>query len=749
MKLNTEIIEEKQKALIIAKTDYLFIDNLKSHLKRFSVDHFFSSLEPKSFKIFDYIFIIDSHISLTKIQENENKKFIFIFLKKKTHSSLLHSRVKNVKIVEINNSHLDEADIDKILWFAFSDTNEKLLKLNFLIKKEKPFLIKKPGIIKPHLTKNNLVISLIFVVIAFHLLFLPFSLLSSFFVYRSFSSLKKENMKSAVINISKASSLNNIAKSLYSLSKPTYRLFAISTLPDNLIEINTNSISAVEETQSVLTNAKEIQSLIFMKNKSELEKENIKLRFQKLDSSLDELTQNIIVINQKLDFPFKSIKTIRNNLLETSDLLSKSRKLLGYFEKIISFDEPTKYLIFFANNMELRPGGGFIGSFAVIDLKNYEIGELKVYDVYDADGQLTAHIDPPKPIAEYLNMPHWFLRDSNFSPDFLENYEKALFFLEKELALTDFDGSILLTTTAVENILTAFNDIYIPDYNETINAKNFYLKTQFHVEKNFFPGSTQKQVFLSKIVQQILINFENVDSAKLLLAIKKSLDEKQIAVYLNDETTQALFDSSFWSGRVIEPKCLTGSDCIIDYLFPYDANVGANKANFFVNRSMYLKTITDSSGVINHQLMIRYENSSPSEIFPTGYYRNYFQILLPNNSIIKNITKDGVLVEDFDQKDDKFKLIGFFFEIAPKKVTEIKINYQLGDTIKRGKQIYQLIFQKQIGAHNSDLILDFRFNKNISLVNQNFSPLVKDDQIIYNTNLSTDKIFFIELLNNN
>ena len=32
------------------------------------------------------------------------------------------------------------------------------------------------------------------------------------------------------------------------------------------------------------------------------------------------------------------------------------------------------------------------------------------------------------------------------------------------------------------------------------------------------------------------------------------------------------------------------------------------------------------------------------------------------------------------------------------------------------------------------------------LVNQNFSALVKNNQILYNTELSADKIFFIELL---
>ncbi|KKP60929.1 MAG: hypothetical protein UR56_C0018G0028, partial [Candidatus Roizmanbacteria bacterium GW2011_GWC2_34_23] len=231
--------------------------------------------------------------------------------------------------------------------------------------------------------------------------------------------------------------------------------------------------------------------------------------------------------------------------------------------------------------------------------------------------------------------------------------------------------------------------------------------------------------------------------------IKKSLDEKQIVVFFEDQNFQSLFDSNFWSGRVIDPKCTLSADCITDYIFPYDANLGANKANFFINRFVNLKIKINSEGKISHLLSLQYKNDSPAEIFPTGYYRNYFQILLPKNSTLNQVTKDGVQVENIDQIDDaQYKLIGFLFELAPGKITDIKISYQLNEPLKKGGNIYQLVVQKQTGAKNSDLILEFELNKSISILNQNFSPIVKDNQIVYNTNLLTDKIFFIELTKN-
>ncbi len=197
---------------------------------------------------------------------------------------------------------------------------------------------------------------------------------------------------------------------------------------------------------------------------------------------------------------------------------------------------------------------------------------------------------------------------------------------------------------------------------------------------------------------------------------------------------------------VIEPKCTLSQDCIIDYLFPYDANVGSNKANYFINRSLYLKTNIDNEGQISHLLSIQYKNNSPALVFPTGLFRNYFQVLLPRDATVKEVTKNGVKVDEVDQKDDKYKTVGFFFEIEPTETAEIKISYSLNQKVVNERQIYQFVVQKQIGAPNSDFVLEFTTGNNIYVLNQNFSPVVKGREIIYNTNLSTDKIFLIELM---
>lgn len=749
MKLQIEVIDIKQKVIIISNKNYQFFEYLKKELKKYNLEIFFSSIPLKDYEKFDYIFFVNKEVSFDIIKKYPKKKFIFIFLKKNQLFQLSKNySLKNFRIIKVVEESLSQQDIDKILWFVFSKSKENYL--NLIGIKEKTINNKKTFIneIYKYLSLKYLVILTFISIFFLSFLFLPFLITSTFFTYKTYQSFKKNDFQKVYLNNKINKKILNIGENLY-FSKPVLRILGIGLITDNLFDINKNSITLIDRTIDLKENIKIIQKLIFQKNKSQQEIEQLKIHLEKLSLSFDNISLILLTLNQKIPSTnLFEINNIKNKILEFNDLLEKIKKINFYFSKIINQSSRQKYLLLFANNMEIRPGGGFIGSFAILEFNNYQIEDIKVYDVYDADGQLTAHIDPPKPLEQYLGVKHFFLRDSNFSPDFFENYQKALFFIEKTLNIKDFNGGILLTTTAIENILSSFGNLYLPDYKEFINAENFYIKTQHQVENNFFPGSIKKKSFLNSLIRQIIINLENASLEKLILAIKKSFDEKQMVIYINDENIQNFLDKAFWSGRVISPKCLTGKNCIIDFIFPFDANVGANKANFFINRFFNLKTFIDKNGYINHSLEIQYKNSSPSEIFPTGNYRNYFQILLPKNIVLKTITKDGILVDNITQIDNQYKLIGFFFEVSPKKTVEIKINYQLQDKIVNKNQIYQLIFQKQIGSNNSDLILNFNLPENITSLNQNFSPLVKNRQILYNTSLSTDKIFFIEFNKN-
>ena len=113
-------------------------------------------------------------------------------------------------------------------------------------------------------------------------------------------------------------------------------------------------------------------------------------------------------------FPQESLSSFLDN---TTNQINALSYLLPPFKEIF-FNGHKIYLLLLQNNMELRPTGGFIGSVGLLDLQDGKMNNLDILDVYTIDGQLKGHVDPPDPIRKYFNQPNWFLRDSNFDPDF-------------------------------------------------------------------------------------------------------------------------------------------------------------------------------------------------------------------------------------------------------------------------------------------------------------------------------------------
>ncbi|MDO8609435.1 MAG: DUF4012 domain-containing protein [bacterium] len=747
MKNYIETIEEKEKVIIISKLTHPFLLKIKQQLKNSGCDVFFSSRIPKNLSTFQYCFFINENIQPEILLKNQIN--ILIFLNKTTlANSYVKKHIKHTKIINIMGDDVRDEHVDRILWFSFSKSHEHIL--NFSVGK-----LNKPHIqihfnklnIFSLITPKRIILSIFGILFIIHILYIPPLIFSSFYTYKAYQSLKSENIQSAKDLSQKSKKIFNISQTLFNLVRPTYLLFSIAMVPDNLIILNDKSINTFIETSAAIENSQEILKSIMKKDKTQEEKAYLILRIDSLKKELAIIEDNISIISTKIPIQFKRFSNLKLKMNEGLDGIAKIRKLIQFSDSLLAKDTEKKYLLLFANNMELRPGGGFLGSFGVVKMKDMTFNEIQVYDVYDADGQLKAHIEPPLPIKKYLNMPHLFLRDSNYSPDFYDENTQARFFLEKEMNMTDFSGVVLLTTTGIQNILSAFGNVYLPDFNDNINQENFYLKTQIHVETNFFPGSTQKKTFLSSLTRQLLLNLDTVSPKKLALFLKKSLDEKQLTIYLDDPIAQETIDSFYWSGRTIEPRCTsTNTNCIVDYLLPYDMNVGANKVNYFIKRFMSLKSDLQSDGHIKNIFSIQFKNESTSDVFPGGIYKNYFQLLLPTNADIKQITKDGTLVDEYEINNDRFKKIGFYLEVPPQKTINIQIQYSLSTKLLNGKGIYQLIVQKQIGSSNNDFTFELHIPKNISLVNQNFSPLVNDSNIVYNTVLSADKIFFIELM---
>ena len=374
--------------------------------------------------------------------------------------------------------------------------------------------------------------------------------------------------------------------------------------------------------------------------------------------------------------------------------------------------EKQTLLVLFQNNMELRPTGGFIGSYGLLTFDTGSLIDFSVHDVYEADGQLYGHVEPPPALKKYLGETGWYLRDSNWSPDFPVSAQQAAWFFDKEMKC-QVDGVLAINLKTIQELLVSMGEIYLPDYDETIDSRNLFERAEYHSEVGFFPGSTQKKDFLAAVSFALMERLKKGTTSWLsvLKAMEHSLVAKDILVYFNDPQLSAAVSELNFDGGIKDVYC-QGENCLTDYLFLVDANVGANKANFFVQRRLGQRLALSDKGV-SHSVRLNYQNTAQSETWPGGKYKNYWRAFLPVKAILESIYLENqqgerTKVENWDEEEEAGKkVIGTLISVPIKDSLTIEITYRIDvDLTKADKKQLAFLFQKQSGADfDEDIIL--------------------------------------------
>jgi len=428
------------------------------------------------------------------------------------------------------------------------------------------------------------------------------------------------------------------------------------------------------------------------------------------------------------------IGILNNKIYEFKNLTSRISNLFG-------LDKPKKYLILFQNNMELRPTGGFIGSFAIVTFDKGRLTEIVVNDVYSADGQLKGHVDPPAPILKYLGEGGWFLRDSNWDPDFKTSSQKVEWFLDKE---TDqqVDGVVAIDLYFIQSLLKITGPINLIDFKKTIDDKNLYQTTQSEVESEFFPGSIKKASFLTSLSKNLIIELENLPSSKYFLLFKeiyKNLEERHIQVFLHDQNSQEAISSLGFSGQ-IETNTSCGLRCFSDNYSLIDANLGVNKANLFIKRSQDVK-LQINKEYINHELSVNYENNAGKLIGAPGNYKSYTRLLIPQEASVVSLraydSNNNYKDLEFDTTEiSNRKEIGFLLELLPGTSSKVQIVWILpNNKLNQGGE-FRLLVRKQAGTEDDNLKVNIS-SKDLTLTGKALP--------VYNTTLAKDfsaRLFF-------
>jgi len=418
-----------------------------------------------------------------------------------------------------------------------------------------------------------------------------------------------------------------------------------------------------------------------------------------------------------------------NNLRSINNKLQTSSQVNALLPDILGVSDTKTYYILLQDNQEIRPTGGFIQAVAQLSVDEGRLIDQNIYTTGWIDSKVLGDVASIPEVEEYLGEPRLHLRDANWDPDLSSSAAHISWFL-KEAINQPIDGVIAINYDLLRELLTVFGEIYLEDYDETVNSSNLFSK----LEQKAFEEKEQfaENNFHTGVLKEILNKIKNSSDKEILLVQEifyESLKNQQSSLYFSSATINNSINKLGWAGSILEPTCPSrfSEECQTDFLYQVEANVGVNKVNQYIS-SQVNHIIKIEQDRVFHERSIKYNNKSHSSVWPLGNYRSYIRFYLDKSALLDKLLINGgeiprELIKEYDQHDRK--VVGVLIDVPPGDEKNITLLYSTPHAIKEGGS-YFFFEQPQPGIKNriNSILLTHPENLRPELI----SPLVEVNQ---------------------
>jgi hypothetical protein len=323
------------------------------------------------------------------------------------------------------------------------------------------------------------------------------------------------------------------------------------------------------------------------------------------------------------------VETLRSGIEDAQVSVREFIGLADFLGAAMGSGGPRRYLVLFQNPSELRPTGGFLGSFAEITVTRGDLTNLRVPGggTYDVQGQLTARLIPPEPLQ--LIAERWEFQDANWSPDFATAAEAIRFFWSKSGGPT-MDGIIAVNATVLEQLLVLTGPIDVPELGKTITAENFILETQKAVELEYDRTENQPKKIIGLLAPRVLERLKALPQERIIdlfRILSEALETKEVQIAMKEPSEQAFARRYGWTGEL---KPVTG-----DALAVIGANIAGQKTDLAMEEQVHHEAIVaEDGGIEDHVTVVRTHTATKGEIFYGVRNVSYLRFYVPRGSTL-------------------------------------------------------------------------------------------------------------------
>ncbi|MFC1653820.1 DUF4012 domain-containing protein [Patescibacteria group bacterium] len=439
----------------------------------------------------------------------------------------------------------------------------------------------------------------------------------------------------------------------------------------------------------------------------------------KISPVLDEVSSKLKFANEQISqidpkrYPEKIAgRSVEDVIQEGKSYLNSAasgidnvKPVIEVLPKLAGVDETKRYLVLFQNDAELRPTGGFMTAYAIMDLTRGTIIAERSEDIYSLDNKFNKRLQPPKPIEKYFPLVYyWYLRDMNLSPDFKVSMDTFVQYYEQVPGEPEVDGIISIDTNVLKDLVAVLGPVDVPGYGSfsseivpQCECPQVIWKLEDMVTRPVSEIRTDRKAVLGPMMQTLLQKAYDADSnawPELFQSMFKNVAEKHILFYMKDEQIQNAAEKINVAGRMV--------DYDGDYLHINDANFGGAKSNMFVTQEVD-QEIEINEGSVTKDVTLVYKNPfrgsncnlEAGKLCLNGILRDFIRIYIPIGSELvetQGFEKDSVEVYEELGKT----VIEGFFLLQPQSQTKLKLTYSspYSPTDK-----YKLMIQKQPGTY--------------------------------------------------
>lgn len=593
---------------------------------------------------------------------------------------------------------------------------------------------------------------------------------------------------------------HNYLTSLDIFSEQALKLVPQAQQAENLLMIGQISAELGQDISNLAEDIENINSNQIEENKLGAK---IKLTSQKLEQiepKILQLLNRVEQINTEILSKYIDQKNIEKLILFKSSLpalknyINKLKTLNFFLDSFLGQNKIVRYLIIFQNNSEIRPTGGFMGSYALIEIQDGKIINLKVPGggFYDLKSAIKTQVEAPKQLQHFS--PDWKIWDANWFADWEASAKKISTFYEDTLEGVTLDGIITLTPDVVKDLLKITGPIEMLDYEKTITQENFAKEIQMAVEYEYDKEENKPKQIIADLMPKLLekvFNLKVEQTSAFAQTIFNNLSNKNILLWFKNNEMQEVANKFSWSGKISQTQG--------DYLAIIHASLAGGKTDKIIkNKIFHSVEININGDVIDTVSLNREHNGDENDIFEKAENVDYVRFYVPKNSELifasgfeikpsflvksaadnqinltedtdlKNIEKNPVLNEEFNVRiTEEFNKTVFagWLSLKPSESKEIILKYKLPFKLEKNDKNffekvfeflnldneknlrYNLIVQKQPGLSSTDFTSQIILPTDFQITDHSAkNKLNKSGQkIIYQDDLKTDGYYSIKM----